>query len=289
MAFPNPTPESTSTAPDPGTAIVRYRNWLCARKGLAPGTVALHTGSIRRMIERIGVFPEPEAIDAYLCELRPTISYSHFYHTLIAIERYQEFRGQPIRFDRPKKPRRLIEEPLSEAEVAVFLASIVKPRNRAILALLAYSGLRNAELCGLKIEDVDVGAGTVRATKGKGGRAYVASVAGECVRILAEYLRDRNGHPGDWLFTTERRGNKLATQDLRKIARVEAKRAGLTRRVHPHLFRHSLAMAMLHRGANVFTIQKQLGHAHVETTLIYLQSEFTRARADYLLCAPSYL
>jgi integrase/recombinase XerD len=289
MAFPHRIVTAVSRSNETAKTITRFQNWLYARKGLAAGTVALHTGSARRMIERLGVFPDHEAIDGYICELRPSISYSHLYHTLIAIERYQEFRGDPIHFDRPRKPKKLVEDTLSEADVAVLLASIEKPRNRALLTLLAYSGIRNAEICALRIEDVDLGAGTIRVTKGKGSRAYTASIAGECVRIIAGYLRDRQGRPGDWLFVTERRRRQLAPQDLRKIVRVEARRAGMSQRVHPHLFRHSLAMAMLNRGAHPFTIQKQLGHAHIETTLIYLQAEFTRARNEYLLCAPSYI
>jgi integrase/recombinase XerD len=290
MAFPHRNLTSIPKSDEILKTITRFKNWLGARKGLAPGTVALHTGSVRRMIESLGVFPAPEAIDNYICELRDSVSYSHLCHALIAIERYQEFRGEPIRFDRPTKPKRLIEDTLSEADVAVMLASIEKPRNRALLTLLAYSGIRNAELCSLRIEDVDLGGGMVRVVKGKGNRAYAAAVAGPCIQILAAYLRTRaEASPRDWLFVTERRGRKLQPQDLRKIVRVAAQRAGMLQRVHPHLFRHSLAMAMLNRGAHVFTIQRQLGHAHVETTLLYLDAEYSRARNEYLLCAPSYV
>jgi integrase len=292
MAFPHPNVARVLApveAEEKDKALARFRSWLCARKGLAAGTVALHVGSVRRMVEQLGVFPGDEAIDEYICGLRERVSYSHLCHALVAIERYGEFRGSPIQFDRPTKPKLLIEDTLSEAEISVLLASVKKPRDRALFAVMAYSGIRNAEICALRVEDVDLGAGAVRVRRGKGQRAYAASIAGGCVEVLASFIRERNAAPGDWLFVTERRGNRLQPQDLRKIVRLAAQRAGITRRVHPHLFRHSLAMHLLNRGAHPFTIKEQLGHADLETTLLYLRSEFTRARSEYLLCAPSYV
>jgi len=124
--------------------------------------------------------------------------------------------------------------------------------------------------------------------RGKGDQAYAASIPSPCIRLLTDYLKERAGKPDDWLFLT-RRKRQMQPQDLRKIVRVAARQV-LDRRVHPHLFRHSLAMALANRGAHPISIQKQLGHRNLATTVNhYLRGNFVRARAEYLLNAPSFL
>jgi site-specific recombinase XerD len=271
-------------------ALTRFRNWLFVRKGLSAGSVNLQAGAVRRMMAQAGTLPDDSALDTYLGQVRGSAkSYWHIRNTLSAIERYQEFRGITVRFPRPTKPAPLLENTLSEAEISVLLASVKKIRAKALLCVLAFAGIRNAEICDLTIGDIDLGDGQIKVRKGKGQHAYVASIPGPCADIVARYLRERNAAPGEFAFVTVRHGKKLQTQDVRKIVRVAARNAGLDRRVHPHLFRHSLAMNLLNRGAHLVSIQKQLGHAYIETTMLYLRHEFKRARTEYQLCAPSYL
>jgi len=110
------------------------------------------------------------------------------------------------------------------------------------------------------------------------------------MEILADYLRERRGGPEDWLFVTVRKRHQLQTQDVRKFCRVLARRAGLNIRVWPHLFRHSLATALLDRGANIYSIKEILGHAFISTTMdVYLHPSSRNVKADYHRCVPSYL
>ena len=109
--------------------------------------------------------------------------------------------------------------------------------------------------------------------------------------MLGAYIQERiqdGASEADKIFVTRRHGNPLHQQDLRKIIRVAVRRAGITKPVSPHLFRHSLAMAMLNRGASVMTIQKQLGHSWIQTTMDYLRGEYTRGQHEYPLTAPNY-
>jgi len=106
---------------------------------------------------------------------------------------------------------------------------------------------------------------------------------------LVEYLEWRKGGPDDLLFVTRRNHFILATQDVRKITRTAALRAGMTKRVHPHLFRHSLASNMLHRGAGLLAIKEQLGHRFIETTLLYLHANKDRLQDNYRQYCPSYV
>ena len=72
-------------------------------------------------------------------------SYSHIVNTSLAIERYMEFIGSPLKLGRPRKPRRIIIATLSEAEIARLIGATKNIRERTILALLAYSGIRAKE------------------------------------------------------------------------------------------------------------------------------------------------
>ena len=107
--------------------------------------------------------------------------------------------------------------------------------------------------------------------------------------LLAEYMRERGGKPGDSLFVCLRSGRPYAQQNLRKMVRTTARRANLKKRIYPHLLRHSLATNLLHRGAHPLAIKEQLGHAFVETTMIYIHSAPEHTQLQYRMYALSYL
>lgn len=178
---------------------------------------------------------------------------------------------------------------MNEAEVTLLIHAVRSLRERAMIATLAYAGLRNRELYRLRIRDVDLGSqmlNTQATTTQKEPYAYIAA---PCVSLLAKYLRERGGQSGDLVFVCLRSGRPYAQQNLRKMIRAAARRGGLTKRVYPHLLRHSLATNLLHRGAHLLAIKEQLSHAFVETTMIYVHSRPEHTQLQYRLRALSYL
>ena len=143
-------------------------------------------------------------------------SYNHIVNTALAIERYMEFIKKPIVFGRPKKPKRIIKETLSEAEIAVILNACKNVREKSIIALVAYSGIRSKELCGLRVRDVDLGNNALKVLDGKGSKERVVCISGSCIPILLEYLNQYPRCPEDYLFTTLERGGKYTGYALRK-------------------------------------------------------------------------
>jgi integrase/recombinase XerD len=93
----------------------------------------------------------------------------------------------------------------------------------------------------------------------------------------------------DFLFVTLDKENQLSTCDIRKMVRVLTRRAKIGRRVFPHLFRHSLATNLLNRGASLIMIKEQLGHAFIESTMIYVTSMPFRTRSEYDFFKPAYM
>jgi integrase/recombinase XerD len=197
--------------------------------------------------------------------------------------------GRPIKLGRPQKPHHLVRGTLSEAEITLLIAAARTLRERTMIATLAYAGLRNKELCRLRIRDVDLGGQTLHVQATKTQKDRYTHISAPCVSLLAEYLRERGGQLGDLLFVCFRSGKPYSQQNLRKMVRTAAKRAGLKKRVYPHLLRHSLATNLLHRGAHLLAIKEQLGHAFVETTMIYVHSSPEHTQLQYRMYAPSYL
>jgi len=187
------------------------------------------------------------------------------------------------------KTKRLIKDFLSEAEISRIISSCKNIREKAIISLLAYSGIRNRELCNLKISDLDFGDNLVRVIKGKNMKDRIVNMAGECTKILIEYLSKFPRGEDDYLFTTLVRGNQYHPNDLRKLVRVVANRAGIGRRTFPHMFRTSLASNLLKRGAGILTIKEQLGHSDLSSTLVYLSSCPQRAKSEYDHFKPAYV
>ena len=286
----------TDTSTLPNTKLDRkleaFAEYLCARRGLTECTIQGYVGAIRRLYPTIGLNPAHHILDSLIVRMRKDgASYSHVVNTSLALERYTEFIGNPIHLGRPKKPKRMIRGTLTEAEITLMLAACRTIREKAILTLLAYSGLRNKELCGLRIADVDIAAQLIHLHRAKGQKDREACIAPPAAGVVLEYLhRDRPGTaPDELLFVTLQNGNPYRPQDLRKLVHVIAKRARITKRVHPHLFRHSLATNMLIRGAHILAIKEQLGHAFVDTTMIYLHAAPIAMQAQYRFYAPSYL
>jgi site-specific recombinase XerD len=216
-------------------------------------------------------------------------SYSHIVNTSIAIEHYAKQRGITIKIGRPRKPRRVIKDILTESEVSRIIQSARNLREKAIVCLLAYSGMRNREVCNLMVRELDLGSNRVIVLAGKNKKDRIINISSDCTKVLIEYLKSYTRSENDFLFTTLSRRNQLTPGDLRKILRTVAARQLGTRRVYPHLLRHSLATNLLNRGASLITIKDQLGHVFYESSLVYVNSTAFRNRSEYEYYKPAYM
>lgn len=139
-------------------------------------------------------------------------------------------------------------------------------RNTAILCLLLGCGLRAGEVVTLKLADVGWDAATLKVS-GKTGERTVP-VDRRTLKSLRRYVtHSRKGvHPCVFLFA----GKPLASTSLTHLLHRLSNRAGLTRRISPHLLRHTLATAYLRNGGDVASLRLILGHTTISTTALYL-------------------
>jgi site-specific recombinase XerD len=266
-----------------------FEQFLTVSRGLQLVTISGYVGSIKRMKKVLGENPTHEELNKYIYTLYSSnYSYAHKTNTALALERWSEYMGNPIKFGRQRKPRQIVKDTLTEAEVTKLIFNAGSMRDKAMIALLAYSGLRNKELCNLQIKDFDVGRNSIRVIKGKGLKDGICNISAECTKILLEYLKDRQYTPDDFFFYTYQK-RQMTMSAVRKQVKKTAKISGIMKRVYPHLLRHSLAANMLMRGAHVIALQKQLRHAWTETTLMYLNSIVFGELNNYDKFCPSYL
>src|SRR3990167_980664 len=215
--------------------------------------------------------PTKEQAEQYLLKMRKKdYSYSHIKNSITIIKRYMEFIGRPIEIEQPRRPLELpAKEILTEGEIARILVETKNSREKAMTAILAYCGLRNKELCDLKVKNVDFENNIIKILGGKFKKDRIVPLSKECFRAILDYLKDYKRDEKDYLFTTLVRNNQYNGWALRKIIKKVAKKAKIKKRVYPHLFRHSLITHLLERGANVIAVQQLAGHANLKTTMLY--------------------
>jgi len=274
-----------------GKDIYGFEQFLLVRKGLQPATIESYCKSARKFLEAVGTnYPTHAQVEDYVARFyRGGYSYSHVANTSIGLERYMEFIEDPIRLGRQKKPRSLIKDTLTEGEVTKLIFNCANIRETALVTLLAYSGVRNKELCNLKVRDIDFGNNTVRVISGKGVKDGIVCISGDATKVLMQYLAEHPRPMDEYLFTTLEHNNKYDGGALRKLIKTLGLRSAMTKRVYPQLLRHTLAVNMLMRGAGIYTIKEQLRHVFVDTTLIYLNSVRCNTRSEYDKYVPSYV
>ena len=171
----------------------------------------------------------------------------------------------------PKRPKRL-PTVLSQDEVARLIESANNLLDYAMLMTLYATGVRRAELSGLKVEDIDSERMIVHIRQGKGNRDRDVPLTPKLLKTLREYWQWMK--PKTYLFpgmVNNWRADKPLTPKCVWLAVQDAaKRAGITKRVSPHTLRHSWATHLLENGTDLRTIQMLMGHADLRATSVYL-------------------
>jgi integron integrase len=213
----------------------------------------------------------------------------------------------PRDMPRARRPSR-VPDVLSPAEVERLLAAL-PPAHRLVASLLYGTGLRLMECLTLRVKDVDIARRRIHVYGGKGGKSRFTMLPEALVSAMAEQVaRVRRQHGLDacrgggyvalpdafdrkspraarawrwtWIFPAARQYTDRGTGQLRRhhvfdttIQRAvanAANAAGLSKRVSPHMLRHSFATQLLRNGYDVRTVQELLGHRDLSTTMIYL-------------------
>jgi site-specific recombinase XerD len=175
----------------------------------------------------------------------------------------------------PKAPRKIVSTFTVEQVDSLLKVIPIKRhsgyRDYAIIIALYGTGMRSAELTGLKLEDVDLVGGQIRVT-GKGGKQRSVYMSATVFKVLFKYLHNRRPKVGSDYFFVHDNGQPLTRYYLAHRLQAYGKKAKIKDiRCSPHTLRHSFAVGYLRRGGDVFTLQRILGHSTLEMTRHYAE------------------
>jgi site-specific recombinase XerD len=231
------------------------------------------------------------SISAQICRLA---AIKTFFSWLVQTQ--QIAHNPALLIESPKQPETLPRDILTQDEARLLLEStpVEKPldiRDRAILEVLYGTAVRRAELLSLTIYDADLQSATLRIEHGKGGRSRMLPLTAGACAALKLYLSESRSQYATMmsraaLFISSKSGAPLSDNDIVRIVRKAAKRAGIEKRTTPHTLRHSCATHLLQEHADIRQIQKLLGHKKLSTTEIYTHVEISDLQEVIARCHP---
>ncbi|GAB6013472.1 tyrosine-type recombinase/integrase [Viscerimonas tarda] len=155
----------------------------------------------------------------------------------------------------------------TKTENYTYLSQI---RNIAIIELLFATGMRISELCNLKVPDIDLKTGIIKVF-GKGSKERVIQICNPDIKsLLKKYRKLCSNHANsDNYFFLNRLNRPVSTQSVRLMLHQYVPKAGITKNVTPHTYRHTFATLLLEESVDVRYIQNMMGHSSITTTQIY--------------------
>ena len=295
-----------------GALLKRYRQYLLLEKSLSPNTLEAYMDDAMKLLGYmddcdidlaqvtlddlhgfaaamgdIGIAPRSQA---------RIISGIKSLFRFLCLDGYRQ--DDPSELLEAPKIGRHLPDVLSVEEIDNIIKQIdlsvrEGQRNRAMIETMYSCGLRVSELCSLKMEDLFLDEGFIRVT-GKGSKQRLVPISGRAVKEINMYLTDRchiEIKPGSeaFLFLSVRRGKPLSRIMVFDIVKDLTAKAGITKTVSPHTFRHSFATHLLEGGANLRAIQCMLGHEKISTTEIYTHIDRSRLREEIVSHHPRNL
>ncbi len=243
--------------------------------------IALHTKQSPEKLNK-------ESINDYLyfCKnLHKTPSDSFFKHTIFGLRAaYRVLDLEDKRIKLPEiKAQNKLPVVLSKEEVRRFIATPRYLKHRLIIATLYGCGLRSYELCKLKLSDIDFHRMTVFVQQQKGNTDRYLPLSKHLARGLKKYINTE--HPIEFLFNSQvtKDGNPqgITVRAIQWVVKENRSKIGSRKKITAHTFRHSYATHLLEDGLNIMAIKELLGHARIETTLIYLHVANTGSSAKF--------
>lgn len=171
--------------------------------------------------------------------------------------------------DKIKKPKipKSLPKFLTHEELQGIIEAATCTRTKAIIHTLYATGARVSELCNLNREDINLETRRVNIQHGKGDKQRFVMLSDTAVGLLKDYWAERTDD-GPSVFLNEH-GNRLNPSNVQELVRGLGKKAGVKQKVHPHLFRKSVASHMVQKGVSIQIVSEYLGHQNLDTTRVY--------------------
>ena len=283
-------------------ALKDYEHYLKLERGLSDNSIQNYILDVEKLlhyltVNEISISPiqiSTETIQQFVYHISKelnarsqsrVISGLRSFFSYLVFEDYRT--DNPLELIESPKISRKLPDTISISEIekiieAIDLSTPEGERNRAILETLYGCGLRVSELTELKLSDLFFEEGFIKVT-GKGDKQRFVPIAPYTIKYINIYKEEIRNHlkikpqATDILFLN-RRGNKLTRAMIFTIIRKLTEKAGISKKVSPHTFRHSFATHLLENGADLRAIQQMLGHESITTTEVYVHVDRNHLR-----------
>jgi integrase len=173
-----------------------------------------------------------------------------------------------------KTKKRSLPDILTEDEEQALLATfnlryLTAARNRLMILLALQTGMRVGDLINLRFEDIERDTGRCHIKDGKGSKDRVVFLRAATISDLIDLADLFKGHNTGLVFTTLKGERPVQAQYLRRMIAEKAKKAGISKRVHFHLLRHTYLTRLYSETKNIRLVQQIAGHTSIATTQIY--------------------
>lgn len=243
--------------------------------GYAASTIFNYSRAVAKISLHFGkslVELDPEEVNQFLFLIakEKTASSTYFKHTVYGLRFFFRLFGMEDRV--LKMPTvandRKLPVVLSREELRRLFIAPQRLKQRVLFTLIYSAGLRVGEVCALKVSDIDSDRMMVRVVKSKGKADRYVPLSPYILKGLRRYVQ--SAKPKVYLFNGKVKGDPLGKGAVQQAFRLAVKKAGVIKQVSVHSLRHTYATHLLEEGVDIVTIKGLLGHAHIDTTMMYL-------------------
>jgi len=259
--------------------LTRYSNWL-KRKDLASKTIQSYTEGVKHFHKFYGYNLTLTKLSQYFQEKVNKLAVNTIIGYKTALKSYAKWQKIKLNWERitkliPKSQPKFFPtldfnglEQLKTTRTEV--KNKTQQRNNLLLEFLFYTGLRLSELANLKHSDWQSNQLKIL---GKGNKVRYVFLPPHLVAYIKSNCTD--------YFFTNNQGNKLSLRTIQQIIHDKVKQSGINKTISAHSFRRSFATNLYNRGGKLETIQKQLGHSSLDTTMAYIHNDYDTLYQDY--------
>jgi site-specific recombinase XerD len=244
-------------------------------KSYSPSTVFSYSRCIAQISLYCKKSPldlDPDEINSYLYAMKndKDLSETFFKHTVYGLRffyRIYDLDERAIRLPSMKNNRKL-PSVFSQEELRRLFKAPQRLKQRVLLSLIYSAGLRVSEVCKLKITDIDFDRKQIHVRESKNNKSRYVVLSAYIAAGLRQYIK--GSKPKEFLFNGREKGSPLGHSAVQQSFRLAMKKSGILKEACVHTLRHSFATHLLEQGVDIVSIKEQLGHAHIQTTMMYL-------------------
>jgi len=248
--------------------VLEFSNEI-KRKGYRDQSVKNYVSCVERFLNYFIDRPQPKA---YLFQFKEHNTQRAHHGAIKCFYKYVVRQPDKFKFIEYCKRSRKLPIVLSVEEIQRLFNACSNLKHRSIIALMYSTGLRVGEVIALKIQNIDSSRMVINILNAKGGKDRQVMLNQNLLELLRNYFKQYR--PKEYLFNGQN-SPQYSERSIAQFLKHYAEKAGLNKRIYPHLIRHCSFTHLVEAGTDINLIQRLAGHQSVKTTNLYIQTSHT--------------